>query len=269
MPPGGKKVLIGGMPAARMGDKAVCVGPPDSITKGSFTVPVDGMPAARMTDSAAHGGMIAIGCPTVLIGLSGVAGNVFVGKLACEAAPAGRENNTKMQNYGNCGVESSRQIINQANGSKVNEIDLLNDSISKGYAQNPPGALRENIGGTSSESIGKILSDKNIPNTVVPNNSGNLDLPLSQGRGVIVGLDPAPIWNSNLPANSQYPVGRFGHAVTVTGVEYDDNGNRTAVYINDTGTGQCGQRVPIGDFESAAKSLPGGSKLTITNKAIW
>ena len=41
LPPGGVTVLIGGRPAARMGDMATCVGPPD---------------------------VIAMGCPTVLIG---------------------------------------------------------------------------------------------------------------------------------------------------------------------------------------------------------
>jgi uncharacterized Zn-binding protein involved in type VI secretion len=46
----------------------VCVGPPDSIIKGSATVMIGGMPAARMGDSTAHGGTIVIGNPTVLIG---------------------------------------------------------------------------------------------------------------------------------------------------------------------------------------------------------
>lgn len=68
LPPGGITVLIGGMPAARMGDMATCVGPPDSIVKGSATVMISNMPAARLGDTTAHGGSIVIGCPTVLIG---------------------------------------------------------------------------------------------------------------------------------------------------------------------------------------------------------
>lgn len=67
-PPGEPTVLIGGMPAARVGDMLVCVGPPDTIAAGSGTVLIGGMPAARMGDSTAHGGSIALGCPTVLIG---------------------------------------------------------------------------------------------------------------------------------------------------------------------------------------------------------
>jgi uncharacterized Zn-binding protein involved in type VI secretion len=68
LPPGSPTVLIGGMPAARVGDMAVCTGPPDTIAMGSSTVLIGGMPAARMGDSTAHGGVIVAGCPTVIIG---------------------------------------------------------------------------------------------------------------------------------------------------------------------------------------------------------
>ncbi|MGB1253449.1 MAG: PAAR domain-containing protein [Candidatus Promineifilaceae bacterium] len=61
-------VLIAGMPAARVGDSAVCVGPPDTIAAGSGTVMIGGKPAARLGDSTAHGGVIVVGAPTVLIG---------------------------------------------------------------------------------------------------------------------------------------------------------------------------------------------------------
>jgi uncharacterized Zn-binding protein involved in type VI secretion len=61
-------VLTGMMPQARMGDMAICVGPPDVIALGSFTVLVGGMPAARLGDMTAHGGAIVLGCFTVLIG---------------------------------------------------------------------------------------------------------------------------------------------------------------------------------------------------------
>lgn len=66
--PGAPTVLIGKLPAAVMGDMCVCVGPPDSIIKGSATVMICGKPAARMGDNTAHGGVIVLGCPTVQIG---------------------------------------------------------------------------------------------------------------------------------------------------------------------------------------------------------
>lgn len=68
MPPGCPTVIIGGMPAARVGDMATCSGPPDTIAKGSATVTIGGAPAARQGDTTAHGGAIVAGCPTVIIG---------------------------------------------------------------------------------------------------------------------------------------------------------------------------------------------------------
>ena len=68
LPPGAPTVLIGGLPAARLGDMAVCVGPPDTIVMGAPTVLIGGQPAARMGDPCAHGGAIVLGYPTVLIG---------------------------------------------------------------------------------------------------------------------------------------------------------------------------------------------------------
>jgi uncharacterized Zn-binding protein involved in type VI secretion len=62
------KVLTGKLPQAVLGDKAICVGPPDVIAKGSTTVLVGKKPAARMLDNCAHGGMIVLGCFTVMIG---------------------------------------------------------------------------------------------------------------------------------------------------------------------------------------------------------
>jgi uncharacterized Zn-binding protein involved in type VI secretion len=65
--PGAPTVLIGAMPAACVGDMAVCVGPPDVIVLGSMTVLIGGRPAARMGDMTSHGGVIVLGCPTVII----------------------------------------------------------------------------------------------------------------------------------------------------------------------------------------------------------
>jgi uncharacterized Zn-binding protein involved in type VI secretion len=80
-------VLIGGRPAARLGDMHQCpmvtpgrppvphVGGP--ITQGSTGVLIGGMPAARVGDAAMCTGptdMITSGCPTVLIGETGPGG---------------------------------------------------------------------------------------------------------------------------------------------------------------------------------------------------
>ena len=65
---GAPTTLIGFMPAARVADMAICVGPPDSIAMGSPTVLINYMPAARLGDPTVHGGVIVVGHPQTLIG---------------------------------------------------------------------------------------------------------------------------------------------------------------------------------------------------------
>ena len=72
---GQPNVLTVSMPQARISDQAICVGPPDVIAKGSATVMVGGLPAARMGDMTAHGGAITTRAPTVLIGDGGHSGS--------------------------------------------------------------------------------------------------------------------------------------------------------------------------------------------------
>jgi uncharacterized Zn-binding protein involved in type VI secretion len=67
IPPVAFTVLIGGLPAATLGSMAVCVGPPDTIVKGSATVLIQNKPAARIGDNTAHGGVVVVGYPTVII----------------------------------------------------------------------------------------------------------------------------------------------------------------------------------------------------------
>jgi len=67
LPPGVPTVMIAKLPAATVGSMCTCVGPPDSIVMGSTKVMIGGKPAARMGDSTAHGGSIVAGAPTVMI----------------------------------------------------------------------------------------------------------------------------------------------------------------------------------------------------------
>jgi uncharacterized Zn-binding protein involved in type VI secretion len=63
-----RSVRIDGMPAARMGDKVFCIGPPNYIAMGSMSVMIGGKPAARVGDPTVHFGKIVTGCPSVMIG---------------------------------------------------------------------------------------------------------------------------------------------------------------------------------------------------------
>ncbi|MGZ4353342.1 MAG: PAAR domain-containing protein [Gaiellaceae bacterium] len=72
--PGVATVLIGGMPAAVLGDLHACAIPPPShvpvtpFTAGSATVLVGGRPAVRVGDACGCGATVAVGAPTVIVG---------------------------------------------------------------------------------------------------------------------------------------------------------------------------------------------------------
>lgn len=102
---GQPNVLVGFLPAARVGDQLVCVGPPDVIVKGSPTVMIGFMPAARMGDNTVHGGVIVVGCPTVLIGESGSGGGGGGGGMAMGGAsrPSASPMTEAFQNAGERG----------------------------------------------------------------------------------------------------------------------------------------------------------------------
>jgi uncharacterized Zn-binding protein involved in type VI secretion len=65
---GAPTVLVCGLPAARISDQNICVGPPGFVAMGSLTCLIASKPAARLGDMAGHGGKILSGAPTVLIG---------------------------------------------------------------------------------------------------------------------------------------------------------------------------------------------------------
>lgn len=91
IPPCSINVLTGSLPQARVTDMLVCVGPPDVIVLGSTGVFVNNLPAARMGDMTAHGGVIVVGLPTVLIGETGGGGGAGGGGPAGVGTDAGVE----------------------------------------------------------------------------------------------------------------------------------------------------------------------------------
>jgi hypothetical protein len=263
-------VLIGGFPAARMGDMATCVGPPDSIIKGAFPVPIANQPAARVSDQTAHGGSIALGCFTVLIGLSGTAGNVRVGTNMCQAAATGRASNSTAQSTNNCGLESSRQVMNQATGGNVTEAQLFNRATTTPSTSMPGNNIAVPNGGTWPWTQAELLTSSGVPAAAGSANAGSVALAMSQGRGAIANVEAAALWPTTHGIN---PGTGSWHAVTVTGVEFDDNGKAVAYHINDTGPQagpNCNVRVPAATFEGAmaAYHTPGQGLVT-TGNAIW
>jgi len=64
---GSPNVLVAGVPAARVGDMAVCcAGGPDAVVVGAATVFINGLPAALVGSPTAHGGVVVMGAPNVV-----------------------------------------------------------------------------------------------------------------------------------------------------------------------------------------------------------
>jgi len=104
-------VFTGKLPQARVGDMLTCIGPPDIIAMGSTGVFVNDMPAARLGDQTAHGGVIVVGEPTVLIGEAGGGG----GGGAAGAGGAGE--------HGSGSWDASPDIGDTASGGQAASYD--------------------------------------------------------------------------------------------------------------------------------------------------
>jgi uncharacterized Zn-binding protein involved in type VI secretion len=294
--PGSPNTLIGGAPAARMGDPAMCLGgPQDTIAKGAMPVLIGGQPAARQTDLSDHKGVIVTGEATCLIGLSGTSGNTLAGTAVCHSMAAGRkppkgakdpngnqiQANTKGQSYNNCGVESSREILN-ATGQNHTQEGLLKQARDDGLAGDgngkftkgdPTGPLppdwKYKSGGTTAESRSKLLTNNGVPANQAKVTPKALENNVAQGKGVIASVDAAKMPNWQVPGPNgtmipSVPPNSY-HAIVVTGIEYDDNGKPINVIVNDTGQGQCGISIPYADFQKALT----GNPYTVTEKPIW
>lgn len=122
LPPGCPTVLIGMLPAARVTDMATCVGPPDVIIMGSPTVLIGNLMAARIGDPTAHGGVIVLGCFTVMIGEVGMGSPVVVTPMPPMVALAGAMNSSAAQALAQAAQDSSPVVqldeaLTQAAGS--------------------------------------------------------------------------------------------------------------------------------------------------------
>jgi len=243
LPPGCPTVLIGGMPSARIADMATCVGPPDVIAMGSPTVLIGNMMAARMGDLTAHGGVITLGLPTVMIGIPGGGGTIGNPYRAANFFPG------QQANKDTCALMSTQGIVQQATG--VNNTEPMMQVIgaaSGAYAV---------CNGTTNEAT--VMAQAGIPATQQSNPSLNdIAQAVRQGRAVIVGLDARPIWGVASP-------NPLGHAIRVTAVDVENSGNVKGVHINDTGTGTANQVVPSATFQNALSGFGGGRMATSNN----
>ncbi|MFO0587856.1 MAG: PAAR domain-containing protein [Polyangiaceae bacterium] len=258
--------------AARATDKLTCtpVNLKNFIVTGSTTVEINGKLAARKTDKTMHPGPGTIVEGSTNVEIGGATGGATLGNpdeaaRRCQAAASGRTSGRTQQSYQNCGVESSRQLINQS-GNPIGEDQLLNEAMNSGDADRVttgkwPNRQTDmaNSGGTGPDGRNNILNSHGVPAHTETQNMGNIQQAVAEGRGVITSHDAGILWGD--PA---YNGG--GHAIVTTGLEYDENGNLKNVIMNDTGLGQCRRVIPASQFQN---SLRPGRDINVTNNKIW
>lgn len=273
---------------ARTLDELGCEGAkPDIIATGSMTVLVNSRPAARLSDLTAHhpSNRIVEGSSDVFIGGPTVSGNPMAGKEACERAARTRSSKDGKPNYNqhhnNCGIESVRQIVNYFVDPTVTEEQLLAAALAlPGNEVTPSG---KNKGGATPGDEIDLLRTYGIDGTTLPSPTlADLARPVAEGRGVIASVDAATLRGDPGRALTAVagdrlagdPVGESSHAVLVTGMEYDDQGNITHVHFNDTGGKKagCGKRVSAAQFEKAMANNDLGPDLSpaaVITDPIW
>jgi uncharacterized Zn-binding protein involved in type VI secretion len=259
IPPCSTTVHTNMLPQARATDRAQCASAPDFIVTGSSTVMVNNLMAARITDFTMHGGLIGpvgslnviIGGPTAgaTLGFPATMSNVF------SAVAADRPGGSLTQTEQNCGVESSRQVL-WAAGRRMTEQVLLNIAVLQGLAANDTRPNQR--GGTSPADRQAILNQFGVPNHQESQTRDNITQAVAEGRGVITSHDAGQLWG-------QPGFNGSGHAITVTGLQYDSKGQLTNVLTNDSGLGQANRPVPAATYFSSLRS---GRNANVTDAPI-
>jgi uncharacterized Zn-binding protein involved in type VI secretion len=195
LPPCCPTVLIGFLPAARVTDMAFCVGPPDVIVKGSPTVLISSLPAARIGDQTAHGGLIVLGCFTVMIGDAGTPGTPGVTPLLGQQTPM------------SCGMATTRMVIATVQGITVPEDALQNESQGFEGAYDP-------VNGTQMSNLTDLLHLNGVKNASDPKQQSIDDLQKATAGG-----HPAIVHFNN--------PGGGGHFMVVDGVTTNRDGSQS------------------------------------------
>jgi uncharacterized Zn-binding protein involved in type VI secretion len=245
IPPTSLDTVTGARQQARVGDRIACpYGPPDFIVTGSACAFVNGLMAARMGDKTMHGGVLITGALDVEIG--GPSAGASLGAPAAwlqtfNDAALGRTSNSAQQSYSNCGIESTRQLI-LASGKHVDENQLFDWAIANEHAVRDSKGRRES-GGTYPEDWRAIAASQGVALHLEKQTPEAIQQAVAEKRGVITAHDAGKLWGR--------PEVSGGHAITVTGVEYDANGKPTRYITDDTGLGEGGRPISAEKFEAS------------------
>ena len=166
------------------------------------------------------------------------------------------------QSYQNCGLQSSRQLIEQAKGQRLakSELEFLEDAIETCGANKEEPHPAES-GGSNAAQRKCVMAQYGVASSVQDASVEAVEKALREGKGVVMSGDMEVLWaNLGLPEQS----GR--HAVVLTHADFDENGELVAVYVNDTGVNQRYQ-LSRDELEDALDS--GSGQLNVTDEPIW
>ncbi|MGN6529601.1 MAG: hypothetical protein ACTHL8_24675 [Burkholderiaceae bacterium] len=168
------------------------------------------------------------------------------------------------QSYQNCGLQSSRQIVDQAQGKLAKtELKFMDDAIAScgaRQAANHP----DDSGATSAASRQCVMQQYGVPSSIEPATVANVDSALRERKGVIMSASSDVLWGTQGIAEGAGGGGL--HAVVLTNGLYDASGNMTGVHVNDTGTGTQ-YTLTTAQLKDCLDS--GSGKLNVTDKPIW
>lgn len=262
---GTRGVKINGFDAAKGTDPSGCKG--KMILTGSGTVRINSKLAARAHDLTTDGAII-LGSDNVMIGgprIGVTAGSADAQKRACQAAAGTRASGSTSQSYGNCGLESWRNVINKQRAAQgqppVTEDELLKRATDMDLAGNDPVNRPWSYGATNAAGRVKILKQYGVDAHFEAHSAARLRENVIEGKAVSLSVHPGYYWPGGTEDQKTQ-----GHEVAVTGVQYDASGRVNAYVINDTGLGICGMVVPAADLEAAFMK---GGGMTVSDKAAW
>jgi hypothetical protein len=138
----------------------------------------------------------------------------------------------------------------------LTEDEVLAEAIQKGLAVSDPG--QPDHGAASADGQARLMAGHAVPSDIVPQSPEAVQGAVAEGKGVIVTITPY-YWGP-------YVGPKWFHAIVVTGVVYDEDGNPKAYIINDTGLGVCGKTLTVAEFNAA---LIKSASMPVTKGRVW
>lgn len=128
--------------------------------------------------------------------------------------------------WGTCGLVSCVNVLRMAGRTETTEKEVLQVALQHKLCRvHPdPGCC----GGTTSKDRKDVLAHFGLDSWTLAPSVEAIALFVSQGRGVIITVDPGELWQEPEYLNSY-------HAITVTSVKTDLEGNILGFYICDSG----------------------------------